>query len=253
MTANPVKQALINGEAVIGCFVQYPSPITVEICGHSGFDFIMIDCEHGPMGPESAYTMMLAAERSGSVPLVRVPMNHPSVILRHLDIGAAGIMVPQINSAAEAEAVVHAVKYHPEGRRGVAGGRASSWGIHQPMSEYVKDANRDTLVMVQIENIKAVDVLPEIMNVPGVDVLYVGPNDLAQSMGYPGRPDHPEVQKVIDQICEITRDSPVQLGTVANSAETINHELSRGFRMVGANSASLLAESAQTVLNGVRR
>ena len=253
MTENRVKQALKDGQTVIGCFVQYPSPVTVEICGYSGFDFVMIDCEHGPMDTESAYHMMLAAERSGAVPLVRVPMNHPQVILRHLDIGAAGIMVPQINSAEEAQAVVQAVKYHPEGRRGVAGTRAQSWSITQPLSEYVSTANRDTLVMVQIENIKAVEVLSEIMQVPGVDVLYVGPNDLAQSMGHPGRPDHPEVQEVINQICETARDSHLALGTVANDAETINHEISRGFRMVGANSASLLAGASKHVLNGIRR
>jgi 4-hydroxy-2-oxoheptanedioate aldolase len=253
LTTNDVKQALTEGQSVIGCFVQYPSPVTVEICGHSGFDFVMIDCEHGPMGNESAYTMILAAERSGTVPLVRVPMNHPQVILRYLDVGAAGIMVPQINSVEEAQAVVQAVKYHPEGRRGVAGTRAQSWSITQPLSEYVKTANRETLVMVQIENIRAVDALSDIMQVPGVDVLYVGPNDLAQSMGYPGRPDHPDVQKVIDQICEVARDSHVALGTVANDADTINHELSRGFRMVGANSASLLAAASRQVLDGIRR
>lgn len=253
MTENRVKQALQNGQSVIGCFVPYPSAMTVEICGHCGFDFIMIDCEHGPMDTESAYTMMLAAERSGTVPLVRVPMNHQQVILRYLDIGAAGIMVPQSNTVAEAEAVVQAVKYHPEGRRGVAGTRSSTWSLNQPMSEFVSTANRDTLVMVQIENIRAVDVLSDIMKVPGVDVLYVGPNDLAQSMGYPGQPDHPEVQQVIDQICATVKDSDVALGMVANDAETINHELGRGFRMVGANSASLLAAESRRVLAGVNR
>jgi 4-hydroxy-2-oxoheptanedioate aldolase len=250
---NSVKQALRDGKTAIGCFVQYPSPVTVEICGYSGFDFVMIDCEHGPMGVESAYTMVLAAERSGTIPLVRVPMNHQQVILRYLDVGAAGIMVPQINTPEEAEAVVRSVKYHPEGRRGVAGTRAQSWSITQPLNEYVKTANRETLVMVQIENIKAVDALSEIMQVDGVDVLYVGPNDLAQSMGYPGNPGHPEVQTVIDQICEIAKDSGRALGTVANDADTINHELGRGFRMVGANSASLLAAASQQVLNGIRR
>jgi 4-hydroxy-2-oxoheptanedioate aldolase len=253
LTANKVKQMIRDGQSAIGCFVQYPSPITVEICGHSGFDYIIIDCEHGPMGPESAYPMMLAAERSGTVPLVRVPMNHPQVILRFLDIGAAGIMVPQVNSAEEAEAVVQAVKYHPEGRRGVAGTRSGVWSIHQPLSEFVETANRDTMVMVQIENIRAVEALSEIMQVPGVDVLYVGPNDLAQSMGYPGRPGEPEVQAVIDKICDIARDSHVALGTVANNADEINHELARGFRMVGANAASLLATASREVLSGVQR
>lgn len=253
MLANSVKQTLNDGGSVIGCFVQYPSPATVEICGYSGFDFVMIDCEHGPMGTESAYTMILAAEQAGTTPLVRVPLNHPQVILRHLDIGAAGIMVPQINSAEEAEAVVQAVKYHPEGHRGIAGTRAQRWSVTQPLSEYAPIANRETLVMVQIENIRAVDALPEIMQVPGVDVFYVGPNDLAQSMGYPGRPDHPDVQQVIDGICDITSESGRALGTVANDAETINHELRRGFRMVGANSASLLAAASRQVLNGIRR
>jgi 4-hydroxy-2-oxoheptanedioate aldolase len=253
LTENRVKQALQARNAVIGCFVQFPSPVTVEVCGISGYDFVMIDCEHGPMDTESAYHMVLAAERSGTVPLVRVPMNHHQVILRSLDIGAAGIMVPQINSADEARSVVESVKYHPDGTRGIAGTRASGFSINQPMSEFMQTANRDTLVMVQIENIKAIDHLAEIMSVPGVDVLYVGPNDLAQSMGFPGRPDHPDVQNVIDHICDLARDTNIALGTVAGNADQINYELSRGFRMIGTNAASLLADTSRQILSRINR
>ncbi len=230
-----------------------PSAMTAEICAHAGFEYILIDSEHGPTDTETAYHMMLAAERGGAVPLVRVPMNHPQVILRYLDIGAAGIMVPQVNSAEEARGVVESIKYHPEGRRGIAASRSSAWTITQPLSEFAGTANRDTMVIVQFENIKSLDRVPEIIEVPGVDVLFIGPNDLAQSMGHPGQTGHPDVQKVIEDVCALAREKDIILGTVAADSDTANVAIGRGIQMITANSAALLAGAAKGMLSGINR
>jgi 4-hydroxy-2-oxoheptanedioate aldolase len=250
---NTIKEQLRNGGTSVGCFVPFPSPSTVEICGLVGFDFVMIDCEHGPASPESAYNMVLAAEAAGTVPLLRVPVNTPQVILRYMDIGTAGVMAPQVNSADEARAVVDAVKYHPGGHRGIAGVRAAGWGIPYDLPAYAEKANQETMVLVQFENIRAFDQVPDILKVPGIDVLFVGPNDLAHSMGYPGQPGHPEVQKVIDDVIAVAKDSGVWLGTVAPNAEAANGLIERGFRMIGANSAALLAAASKQMLADVKR
>jgi 4-hydroxy-2-oxoheptanedioate aldolase len=250
---NAMKEKLRNGGTVIGCFVPFSSPTVAEICGHAGFEFVLIDAEHGPSTTESAYHMVLASETAGTVPLVRVPVNIPQVILRYLDIGAAGVIVPQVNSAEEAQAVVHAVKYHPAGLRGIAGVRAAAWGINQTLTDYAEAANRETFIAVQIENIRGVDRVPEILEVPGIDVLFVGPNDLAHSMGYPGQTGHPEVQATIDRIIEMARGANMTLGTVAANATIANQMIERGFRMIGANAATLLAAGSREMLAAITR
>ncbi len=253
MRPNELKRRLQAGDVAIGCFVGFPSAEVVELCGYVGFDFVMIDAEHGPITTESAYHMILAAEVAGTTPLVRVPQNVPQVILRHMDIGPAGVMVPQVNSAEEARAVVEAVKYHPHGRRGLAGVRAAGYGVRQTLREYTEAANRETLVIVQIENVRAVERVAEIAAVPGVDVLFVGPSDLAHSMGYPGQMDHPEVQATIDRIVAAARESGATLGTVASSAEAANRLIERGFRMIGASASGLLSSAGRQLLAGIAR
>lgn len=253
MRPNEVKRRLRDGQAVVGCFVGFPSPEVVEICGYAGFDFVMIDAEHGPMTTESAYHMTLAAEASGTVPMIRVAQNVPQVILRHLDIGPAGVMIPQVNSAEEARAVVEATKYHPHGRRGLAPARSAGFGVQQTLQEYTEVSNRETLVIIQIENIRGVERVPEILEVPGVDVLFVGPSDLAQSMGYPGQVNHPEVLEAIDRVLDMCRGSEVAVGMVATTAAETNRLIERGFRMIGTFAAGLLATASLQLLADVKR
>ena len=253
MRPNALKQKLRAGGIAVGCFVGYPSAETVEICGLAGYDFVLIDAEHGPITPESAYHMVLAAEASGTTPLVRVWQNAQPVILRYLDSGAAGVMVPQVNSADEAAAVVRAVKYHPHGRRGMAGVRAAGFGVRQSLPEYIEEANQETMVIVQVENVRAVEALPQILEVPGIDVLFVGPADLSQSMGFPGQLDHPEVQATIDHIIKTAEGHDVTLAMIAGSAEVANREIARGFRMIGASAGALLASASRQLLANVKR
>ncbi len=213
----------------------------------------MIDAEHGPITPHDAYHMVLAAEVSGTSPLIRVPRNDPSVVLRYMDIGAAGVMVPQMNSPDEARAVVQSVKYHPHGHRGLAQPRATGFGIGTTLTEYAASANAETLVIVQFENIAALEHVPEIIKVPGVDVLLIGPSDLAQSMGYPGQLGHPEVVKVIDQVCEMCADSNVALGTIAANAESTNRLIDRGFRMIAPSVTGILSQWSRNYLADIKR
>jgi 4-hydroxy-2-oxoheptanedioate aldolase len=251
--SNAVRSKLKSGEVVIGCFVGFPSAEVVEICGYSGYDFVMIDAEHGPISPHDAYHMVLAAEVSGTTPLIRVPRNDPSVVLRYMDIGAGGVMVPQVNSAEEARAVVQAVKYHPHGHRGLAQPRATGYGIGTTLSEYAAFANDETLVIVQFENIVALEHVPEVIKVPGVDVLLIGPSDLAQSMGYPGQLGHPEVLAVIDRVCDMCKESDVVLGTIAADAESTNRLIDRGYRMIAPSATGILSQWSRNYLAQVKR
>ncbi|HEU5423873.1 MAG TPA: aldolase/citrate lyase family protein [Nitrolancea sp.] len=253
MRPNELKRKLRAGQTVVGCFVGYPSAETVEICGLAGYDFVMIDAEHGPITPESAYHMVLAAEASGTTPLVRVWQNLQPVILRYMDTGAAGAMVPQVNSPEEAEAVVRAVKYHPHGRRGMAGVRAAGFGLPQPLRSYIEEANRETMVIVQVETLQTVEALPRILEVPGIDVLYVGPNDLSQSMGYPGQTDHPEVQAAIDRTIASARGHDVTLAMFVGSAEAARREIARGFQMIGLSAATILGSASRQLLDDITR
>lgn len=253
MRANAVRQKLKAGQTVIGCFVGFPSAEVVEICGLSGYDFVMIDAEHGPISPHDAYHMVLAAEVSGTTSLIRVPRNDPSVVLRYMDIGAAGVMIPQVNSADQARSVVEAVKYHPIGHRGLAQPRATGFGIGMTLTEYAAFANNETLVIAQFENIAALEHVPEIIKVPGVDVLLIGPSDLAQSMGYPGQLSHPEVVAVIDQVCGMCAGSDVALGTIAADAEATNRLIDRGFRMIAPSATGILSQWSRNYLANIRR
>ncbi|HEX3724293.1 MAG TPA: aldolase/citrate lyase family protein [Nitrolancea sp.] len=253
MRPNLVRQKLQAGEVVIGCFVGFPSPEVVELCGHSGYDFVLIDAEHGAITPASAYHMVLAAEASGTVPLIRVPHNEPSIILRYLDIGAAGVMVPQVNSAAEARAVVEAVKYHPHGKRGLAPTRAASYGFGATLTEYTEISNRETIVIAQMENIVGVENVPEIIEVPGIDVLLIGPSDLAQSMGYPGQLGHPEVLATIARIRDMCKGSAVALGTIAADAATTNQLIEQGFRVITPSASGLIAQWSRNYLADIKR
>ena len=171
MRENLTKKKILAGETTYGVFVNLPSPHIVEIIGHLGFDFALIDAEHGPMGLETCEQMIRAADAVNTTPLVRIAMNIQQNILRYLDMGALGVQLPLLNNKADVENVVRSVRYRPEGRRGLAGVRANSWGMWGPLGEYVQEANRQNLVIVQIETMEAVENLKEILTVPGIDAV----------------------------------------------------------------------------------
>lgn len=249
---NPVKQRLAVGEAVFGTFVPMPSPEIVEIAALAGFDFVMFDGEHGRVSPEDAYPMVLAAEARGVPPLARVGQNDRQVILKWLDLGIAGVMIPQTTTPDDARRAIAAMRYQPLGARGLAGGRTFDYGMGEAMAERVPRINERVLSLVQFEHIDSLPYLDELLSLDGLDVLFVGPTDLSQSMGYPGRPDHPAVEAVIERVGAAARGGRVALGTVAADAAVTRRRLDQGFRMVVSNVPALLARAGRDLLAATR-
>jgi 4-hydroxy-2-oxoheptanedioate aldolase len=198
MKKNQIKEKLAAGRPVYGAMVQFPDADLTEMLGHAGFDWILIDAEHGSINENDCLAMVRACELTNTTSIVRPPVNDPEIIMRFLDRGAQGVQVPHVNTAADARAAVDAVKYYPIGTRGVTSAtRSANYGLRESIPDYIRFSNAETLVCVMIEERKAVDNLPEILKVDGVDVFFVGAGDLAQSMGFPGNKNAPEVQKVV--------------------------------------------------------
>ncbi len=249
---NPVRETLRRGGVTLGVFITMASPEIVEISALAGFDFVLLDAEHGPISPESAYPMILAAESRGIPAMARIGQNDRQVILKFLDLGIAGVMIPRTETAEDARLAVEAMRYHPRGVRGLAGNRLFDYGLGAPPKELVPAVNDRVVSIIQFEHINALANLDALLATPDLDVLFIGPNDLAQSMGYPGEPTHPEVQSVIDRVCDAARGGDIALGTVATDATTARRHIERGFRMVVASAATLLGRASREFTSAAR-
>jgi 2-keto-3-deoxy-L-rhamnonate aldolase RhmA len=194
--------------------INFDSPWLVDAAGLIGFDFVLLDAEHGPLSPAIMEGMIRAAEAADMSALVRVPANVQHEILRYLDIGAVGIQVPHIETAQDAKAAADAMRYPPEGTRGLAAiTRAANYGMTITPKEYIDIANREVAFLPMIETQRAVDNVDAIASTSGVDALIVGPGDLSVSMGYAGDRAAPAVIKAIERIleCGKTHNKPVSL------------------------------------------
>ncbi len=200
MHPNRMKALIKSGKPAYGVSVMFPAPELVEMVAGLGFDWVMLDGEHGSITPDNVTPMVYACEARGITPIVRPERNDAALINRYLDRGAMGVQVPHVNSRAEALTAVRACRYWPDGERGLAGGRMADFGYGASTSEYVKRSNDEVLVCVQIEDKEAVKDLDNILTVKGVDIFFVGPTDLAQSLGHPGENNHPDVQEVVTDV-----------------------------------------------------
>ena len=200
MRENTLKQRLLEGHAAFGVMITFPSSTMVEMLGHLGFDWVLIDNEHGSITVDNSEDLVRAAEITGMAPIVRPVGNKPEIIAPFLDRGAWGVQIPHVNTAEEARAAVDAVKYPPVGHRGLfSGSRPGEYGFAGATADYVDEANRNTLVCLMIEEVEAVENLEEMVTVDGVDVFFIGSGDLSASMGYPGQQTHPEVQALMEK------------------------------------------------------
>lgn len=252
MRKNKTKELLKSGETVYGCFVRYPNASLIEVLGYQPWNFLVFDAEHGTIQPQDCENMVRAAELQDVTPIVRVTTNQPHIILRLMDTGAQGLHVPWVNSAAEAEAVVRSVKYHPRGIRGLAAVRAADYGLKGSFADYVQTANQESLVVIHIETIEAVEQLPEIVKIEGLDVIFIGPTDLSHSLGVPGQPQHPSVQAAIDRIAETVTKSGIALGIMVGNAEAAQRWRECGARYIAIGFESLLAPAARGYLEKAR-
>jgi 2-keto-3-deoxy-L-rhamnonate aldolase RhmA len=252
MPVNNMKNKFAAGEPAFGLSIMIPSPQIVESAGAMGFDWVMIDCEHGTVGLETMELMIMAAEASGVTPIVRPRTNGPSDILLCMDRGALGVQVPHVNSADQARAAVAAVKFHPQGERSLAvGTRASRYGFSGSMKEFVAEANKATLVCVQIEDEEALPNLGEILKVEGIDVFFIGPSDLSQSMGHPGDPKAPPVARAIDEALAKIVAAGKTPGMPA-SAEAVQGVLAKGVRYIYTHLPLILGTGARTYFKAAR-
>jgi len=252
MLKNLLKEKQLRGETAFGVRASFPSPDLVEMCGYLGFDFVILDCEHGPTTIESAAHVLRAAQCSGITPIVSVPVNDAHLIMRYLDIGALGVQVPHIHSRREAEAAVRAVKYYPMGQRGIARPRSGHYGLVGTFQEYMEASNRETLIAALIENVDAMQHLPEILNVEGIDVFFAGPGDLSQSLGIPGQWGTPLMQSAIDTIIKQVRDAGRAVGISVSDAAAARSYIEKGVQCIVTGSVGLLARGAREFLTEAR-
>lgn len=248
-----LRERLRSGEIILNAGLTFHSPPIVEMLGYAGADVIFLDAEHGPFGPLEAEDMIRAADVVDRPVLVRVPINEDHVILRFLDVGASGIIAPHVTTRQDAERAVHAAKYGPEGYRSFAGGRASAYGTKETAGEYIRRANAETAVVGLFEDVNGLSNLPSILGVSGLDALIIGPNDLAASMGYPGDPGHPEVQRVIDQLIAECRRAGVPTGLPASDARQAKEHVERGCQIITMTVASILVDATRRVTAELHR
>lgn len=222
-----------QGKKGLGISLVFPSVEAIELIGMlGGFDFVNLDGEHGLFSPESIDAMARTADGYGLTTIARVPGRVPSVINQYLDRGVIGILGPHVETAEEAKALVDACRFTPQGERSWGGGRGTFYNsavlIDQPgiqRTEYMEQANKEMLVMCQLESTKSFENIEEILGVEGLDAFSWGTNDLAQSMGYPGRPDHPDVVAEQDRIGDLIHSRGRKLSSDLHTAMAINEAI----------------------------
>lgn len=228
----PLKQRLAAGEAVIGSWLSFGYTPLAEMMAKAGFDWLVIDCEHGVTTSMEMLQLIQIIDLAGCTPIVRVGANDPLLIKHAMDAGAKGVVVPMVCSAAEAKAAVDAVYYPPVGRRGVGLARAQDFGMG--FDRYCREAAEEHLVIVQIEHIDAVERLDSILAVSGVDGFIVGPYDLSGSLGVPGNFGHPAVVAAMDRLMTAiaTHPKPGGFHVVHSDPVMLRQRLEQGSRLL---------------------
>ena len=253
ITENPVKKALKAGKVVVGATVTAANPDIAATLAGVGFDFLWIEMEHSPLTLESVRSMILATRGLKAMPFTRVPVNELWTAKRALDIGSLGVIFPFTSTRELAEQAVKACKYPPQGLRGYGAAMASSrWGMSG--SDYAKFANENVLVVVIIEQKLAIDNIEQIASVPGVDVLFIGVNDLSYSLGVGGKTNDPIVEEAVNKVLAAGKKYNIPVGYPAGNPVEINKRIAQGFRFFQASSdLGLMAAGARDVLTKIQR
>jgi 4-hydroxy-2-oxoheptanedioate aldolase len=250
MMKNSLKEGLMKGKTVSGPFLKLTDPAVVEIMGHAGFDFVIIDQEHGPISLQNTQNMIRAAESVNITPIVRVANNDEALILRALDIGAQGVQIPQINCKDDATQAVKSVKYSPQGDRGVCRYvRAANYSSTDKF-EYFESANQETMIIIHIEGVKGINNLDEILSVSGIDVVFIGPYDLSQSLGIPGKVNEPLVVEKMKEVVTKCKKHKIAVGTFADDVQTAKRWVSLGVQYMSYSvDVGILYEASKSIMN----
>ena len=240
-----VKDRLKNHEMVFGTFYKLNSPIATEMLGWAGFDFIVVDCEHSPIGYESTENIIRTAENVGLSTIVRVPSAAEEHIFHALDSGAVGVQIPNLTSVEQFRESVSACKYFPAGTRGLSRGtRNAMFGLwNEAEKPYVQAANDKSLVVVHIENKEMAERVEEICQIPEIDVVFVGPADMSQSLGIPGKSKDPRVVEIALHVIE-TAERYGKAGGIAAGKDNMDMYIQHGARYIMYSSDAALFAGA---------
>ena len=247
MRENKVKTIWQNGGHILNGWLHIPSSYSAEIQAHAGWDSLTIDMQHGPVDYQVAVTMLQAISTTETVPMARVPWNEPGIIMKLLDAGCYGLICPMINSRAEAEAFVGACRYPPHGYRSHGPNRARLYGG----DDYPLHANDQIITMAMIETVQALENLDDILSVPGLDAIYVGPSDLSRSFGDPPGADfdHGPVAEALDTIIAACQKHHIYAGIHTGSAAYALKMYQKGFQFatISADSGIMAAASSKII------
>jgi 2-dehydro-3-deoxyglucarate aldolase len=245
------KHRLTRGDVFVGAFICLPCPESAELFAELGYDWLIIDTEHGPYDVFMAQRMLQAVGRRCPC-VVRVPSNEELWIKKALDIGAAGVLAPLVHTPEIAARVQRACRYAPQGTRGMGGARAHRYGVG--FQDYVDRANHEIAAIVQAEHIEAVEHIEAIADVPGIDAIFIGPYDLSASMGKPGRIQDPEVQAAIRRIRDATLRAGLKLGIYCSDPESARDYIDQGYTLIGMSTdLNYLIQSAGAALASAKR
>jgi 2-keto-3-deoxy-L-rhamnonate aldolase RhmA len=249
---NRLQQKLSRGEVCLGATITLNSPVVAELWSRVGFDWLWVEMEHTPLSVEAVNTMLGVCNGSGVSTIVRVPANDTTLIKRVVDTGPDGILIPQINTRAEAEAAVRAMKYPPLGERGAGLARAQGYGL--AMAEYYRSANRDVLTFIMLEHIQGVENIDAILSVPGIDGVMIGALDLSGSMGLLEQGDHPSVEAAIQRVLEACKRANVACGILGLDPDSAKQRIAQGFTlMIVALDVLTLAGAARATLEKIHQ
>lgn len=250
---NDFKQRIHNGRRAIGLWLGFSSPELVELAGHAGFNFVVIDAEHYVFGRETIQDIVRAAQLTGMTPLVRAAKNDPHLILGYLESGVLGVIAPHVNTAQEARRLVEAVKYPPLGRRGAGSStRAADYGLTYGSADYFARANEQTVVIPMVEEREALTNLPQIVQVRGLDSVFIGQGDLSLSMGFPGAPGRPEVAAPVEEAREQIRQAGLPLGGLGASLATAQAAFDEGAAYFALSASGFLGAGFKQFLTAAK-
>jgi len=252
MRKNLVKEKLGRGEPAIGSWMAIGHSLSAEVMAHQGFDWLTVDLEHNPIGWDTLMHMFTAISTTDTVPFARTPWNDPMLIKRILDTGAYGVVVPNVKTREEAEKAVAACRYPPVGIRGLGGTRSRLYAG----SDYYDHANEEISVHLMIEDKEAVERAEEIMSVPGIDAIFIGPNDLACSMGVPLGLDnkHPDHIKAVSHVLETGKKLGVPVGIHCGTPEEVVRRIKDGWQWLAlASDARLMSGAASAAVAEIKK
>lgn len=248
-----LKKDLQKQKLTIGSWITIGHPAIAEIMSKIGFDWLTVDMEHSAITLNQAQQLIQIIELSKIVPLVRVGENNPNLIKRVMDAGAHGVIVPMVNTREDAIKAVNAVKYPPLGKRGVGLARAQGYGLE--FEKYKNWLNKESIVIVQIEDIKAIENLEEILSVDRVDGSIVGPYDLSSSLGHPGEFDHPKVKKAFNRYGSVCNRLNKSMGihVIPPESKELLNKVNEGYKFLGFSLDTLfLGQSCRKEMDKIR-